>query len=173
MNQIQTLRVLWAALMGSVGLIAVVTVILPPSPAEPQSVHLIVFAAASLGIAVASFVLPRQIHRNGARGAQAEIVEIPDPDAPSGFGNAKRVRTFKDARRARSLAMMSYQQYTILGCALSESVGLFGFVLDRLGHPQVASAPFLMASLLLMALRFPSEARAVALFEGATNARLT
>jgi len=172
MNAIATLRVLWAALMSSVGLFGVVILVLPPAQVSPDTTMLIVFAVTAASTAAMSFVLPRQIHARAANAATLGIHEVPDPDAPAGFGDARRVRVFTDPARARQRAAMLYQQYTILSCALSESVALFGFVLNRLGHPPTTSLAFILAGMLLVALRFPSEQKAVELFQSATKARL-
>jgi hypothetical protein len=173
MNSIQTLRVLWGALLTSVGLFAVVMLMLPASTAEPQHVHLLTFAGLAASCALVSLLLPGRLHAAAVQQAAPAVEEVPDPDAPSGFGGAKRVRVFKDPRAARALGLRSYQQYMILGCALSESVALFGFVLNRLGHPQTTALPFILAGLALMALRFPTEQKALALLQSAAGARLT
>src|SRR5687767_5763591 len=173
MNAIATLRVLWAALMASVGLFAVVILLLPPSGATPDPLHLPLFGGVAASIAIASLLVPRQILSAAVKSAALEIEEVADPDAPSGFAGVKRVAVFKDPAQARRRAFMIYQQYTILGCALSESVALFGVVLSRLGHPPTTGLPFVLFSLLLMALRFPSEEKALALFQSAAKARLT
>ena len=172
MNPIMTMRVLWLALMSSVGLFAVVIVLLPPALATPDSMHLVLFGVTAASSAAVSFVFPRRIHESAAKAASLAVSEVPDPEAPAGFGAVTRVRMFADPRAARQKAFMLYGQYTILSCALSESVGIFGIVLNRLGHPPAIPLLFVLCSLILVALRMPSEAKAIRLFESATGARL-
>jgi hypothetical protein len=173
MNPMATLRVLWGALMTSVGLLGVVILILPPAQVSPDPTVLIVLAVTAASTAAVSFVLPRHIHARAASSSSFAVNEVPDPDAPAGFGDARRVRMFADPPRARQRAFMLYQQYTILCCALSESVAMFGVVLNRLGHPLTTSLAFVATGMVLVALRFPSEAKALELFQSATKARLS
>ena len=172
MNPIMTTRVLWAALMSSVGFFAVVILLLPPAPMPANSIHLVAFGVAAASVAAVSFVVPRVVHASAAKTASLAISEIPDPEAPAGFGGARRVRVFTDPIAARQQAFLLYSQYTILGCALSESVAIFGVVLNRMGHPPAVPLLFVLCGVILMALRFPSEAKALRLLEAATGARL-
>jgi hypothetical protein len=169
---IATMRILWAALLSSVGLFAVIILILPPAQVSPDRAQFFIFIAVAAATAVSSFVLPAQAHAANVRRAALETHDVPDPEAPAGFGDVKRVQVFKDPARARGYALGSYQMYMILGCALSEAVAMFGLVLDRLGHPPQTTLPFVIAGLLLMAVRYPVEAKAIALFEGVAKARL-
>ncbi len=170
---IATMRILWAALLTSVSLFAVLILILPPAQVSPDRVQFFIFVAVAAASTVSSFVLPAQAHGNTVRRAALETQDVPDPEAPAGFGDVKRVQVFKDPARARAYAFGSYQMYMILGCALSEAVAMLGLVLNRLGHPPLTTLPFVVAGLLLMAVRYPVEAKAIALFEGAAKARLS
>ncbi len=131
--------------------------ILPPPEGEADSTLVLLLAAVALGNAVMSFVLPEIVYRAGVRRANIPVDEVPDPNAPQGFAGATRVRIFRDPGAARALARLHFQQTFILGLALSESVGLLGFVLNRMGFSFLFTLPFFLASGVLIAVRFPTE----------------
>ncbi len=165
-----TLRVLWAAILSSMLMIAAMALVLPPSELMPESLHLFVFAGVALGSAVMSFVVPEQVFRSTL--SKLELKEAPDPQAPSGFGEASRIKVFADPARARRVVSGAYKTALILGLALSESIGILGLVLNRLGHPFAHSALFFAASVLLVALRFPAQGGAAARARRVTSAAL-
>ncbi len=172
MPQLMTLRVLWAAIVSSLLCMAGVARLVPvPAGLQPQAVFVAVFGAAALGCAVMSFVLPENVFRAALARAKLEVTEVADPNAAPGFGQASRIKSFADPKRAKAVATAAFQTAFILSLALSEAVGVFGFVLNRLGHPVQAWAPFFGAALLLLGMRFPLEEAVAARTERVTGAR--
>ena len=167
----RTLRLLWASIFSSLGIITGFAATLPPPEGEGDHTLFFILAAVALGNAAMSFVLPEIVYRAGVRRANVPVDEVPDPDAPSGFAGAKRVRVFRDPAAARSLARLHFQQSFILGLALSEAVGLLGFVLNRMGFELLFTLPFFLISGILIAVRFPTEGVAERRFAHALGAR--
>jgi hypothetical protein len=153
----RTLRLLWASIFSSVGILGGFVATLPPPEVEGDRTLLVVLAAVAIGNAALSFVLPEIVYRSAVRRANVPVDEVPDPDAAAGFAGATRVRVFRDPVTARSLARLHFQQTFILGLALSEAVGLLGFVVNRMGFSLLVSLPFLLISGILIAVRFPTE----------------
>jgi hypothetical protein len=137
-------RVLWTALMASLGIYVLMLYMVrwregaPPLPHPPDPVLLPVLSLVATTVAVMSFVMPRFLMKTAARGAKR-----PRPGEPI------------DPDLLRSL-LPRLQTPFILGCALSEAVALFGFVLGFLGFPPLYVAPFFVAGAVLMAVRFPT-----------------
>jgi hypothetical protein len=167
----RTLRLLWASIFSSLGIIAGFAAVLPPPEGEGDSTLFFLLAAVAIGNAAMSFVLPEIVYRAGVRRANVPTDEVPDPDAPSGFAGATRVRVFRDPIAARSLARSLFQQSFILGLALSEAVGLLGFVLNRMGFGLLFTLPFFLISGILIAIRFPTEGVEERRFAQALGAR--
>jgi hypothetical protein len=152
----RTLRLLWASIALGVGVFAGLTAVLPPPLAEGDPTLFFVFAAVALGNGMLSFVVPKIVYRNGLQREKIPIDEVPDPNAPAGFGSVRRVRIFRNPEAARRLARQHFRQTFIIGLALAESVAVFGFVANRLGHPQLFTLPFFLVSGVLIAVKFPS-----------------
>lgn len=152
----RTLRLLWASIFFAVGVFAGLTVVLPPPMAEGDQTLFLVLAAVALGNAMLSFVVPKSVYRNGLTREKVPIDEVPDPNAPAGFGAVTRVRVFRNPEAARRLARQHFRQTFIIGLALAESVAVIGFVMNRLGFPQLLTLPFFLVSGILIAVRFPS-----------------
>ena len=170
----QTLRILWAAMMGSVTIFAVLCFVLPePAGAHPQSVMLVVLGVAAVGSGVASFLLPANQLKVGLANLQQEVEERPatGDDASMFGGQPATQKVFKHPKKAFKKALMRYQTGFILSVALSEAVALFGFVLSRVGFSPVEFLPFFVAGLVLVAIRMPNEERIIAMFEKGTGIR--
>lgn len=167
----RTLRLLWASIFSSLGILGGFAATLPPPEVEGDRTLLLLFAAVAIGNAAMSFVLPMIIYRSGVRRANVPVDEVPDPDAAAAFAGATRVRVFRDPVAARALARLHFQQSFILGLALSEAVGLLGFVLNRMGFPLLFALPFFLISGVLIAVRFPQEGAAERRFSEELNAR--
>jgi F0F1-type ATP synthase membrane subunit c/vacuolar-type H+-ATPase subunit K len=170
------MRILWVALLISVGLYAAMLgfgVVQPPRASEPPP-FVIPFIGAAAMFAVMSFVLPRIIHRQAVSKTSLEVVAEPVPDAfAAGFRHAAPTqKVFVDPDVARRTAAACYQTPFILSLALSESVALLGFVLGFLGYGASVWAPFMVIAAVLMAVRFPTEQRIIAPFEAALGASI-
>ncbi len=170
----QTLRILWAAMMGSVAIFGVLCFVLPaPSTAEPQMALLIGLGVAAVVTAITSFWLPAQGLKTAFQNFDAETEERPaSGDDSSMFGGQPRTqKVFKHPKKAFKKALPRYNTAFILGVALSESVALFGFVLSRVGFSPIEFLPFVVVGLVLVAIRFPTEERIIALVEKETGVR--
>jgi hypothetical protein len=167
----RTLRLLWASIFSSLGILSGLAATLPEAEGEGDRTLVLLLAAVALANTVMSFVLPEIVYRAGVRRANVPIDEVPDPSAPDGFAGATRVRVFRDPTGARSLARLHFQQSFILGLALSESVGLLGFVLNRMGFSFLLTLPFFLVSGVLIAVRFPTQDIAERRFAATLGAR--
>ena len=167
-----TMRIMWASLMFSVCIMLVVVFIVPHEPVSAPAFYVPLFAAVALWCALLSFVLPKRMYVQGAKNQEI-------PLSPSQSFGGMPGGMFQDAGPARKLpahpdearrhATVLFQTQFILSLALSEAVALFGFMLGHLGFSPVQFVPFFVVSLALMALRFPTEERIVAMFEAATG----
>ena len=111
-------------------------------------------------LAVASFVVPRTVGANAAKGARAEV--LPAEPGYAGMGAAARfANPVEAARRAMALGQTTF----ILSMALSEAVSLVGLMLHMLGAPIMVSIPFFVVGTTLAAIRFPTVGRLVGDFE--------
>lgn len=156
-----TPRILWGALLASTVLFLVVLLLQPHAPSQPMPILPPALGVMALGLAVFSFVLPMQQQRATLQRAKVEVTDAPDPNA-SGiipYRDAPKRRVFADPAAAETAAFVAYQTPLILGCALSEAIATFGFVLGFLGHPPAVFLPFFVLSWILIAVRFPTLAR--------------
>lgn len=170
---IQTLRILWGAIFAAtllflgVGLFSA-----QPSETYPATLG-IVLAVAAMASAGASLLLPPFLLRQALGRAEVEVVEEPDPDADSLYRDQVSTRrVFADPDAARSRAMQLFYTPFILGCALAESVAIYGLVLLFLGAPRAQALPFFVISWVLLLTRVPTEAKATAPLEAALGAKL-
>ncbi|MBK7583106.1 MAG: hypothetical protein IPI67_23270 [Myxococcales bacterium] len=173
-QRLMTPRILWAAMLFStvVFLFIVFTVKNPetnPIPLMPPALGFV-----ALVVAAVSVILPAHQQRNALAQNKLELAEAADPNASSIIPDrdAPKRRVFANAKAAEKAAFMAYQTGLILGCALSESVALFGFVLGFQGHPPQFFLPFFVVSWILFAVRFPTLDRVLVPLEKATGAVL-
>jgi hypothetical protein len=169
-SPIQTLRLICLAI-ASTNLVyfGVLFAIKRPDGMEnPMLLPALGFAA--LSVAGASIVIPNLLWKNALKAQRIESKEQEDPDSPSGF--RKTVRVAVDPGAALSKIRAGYATKTILGCALGESVGLFGFVLGMLGLAPVMTLPFFIVSLGLILNHYPSEGKMVQTAETALGIRI-
>lgn len=168
-------RILWAALMFSCviygGLVA--GELVAPAAVTSDPTMVLAFAAAAIGSAVASFVIPATMLRQGFGRLELAVEEREDPAAATLFRDAPpRVRFVADPVAARSAVYGRFFAPFILSLALSESVAIFGLVGAMSGFFTIPIAlAFVGAALVLQAVRFPTSARLVALVEKHTGAR--
>jgi hypothetical protein len=160
-------RILYAALVGSTVLLAVVAFVVPidGAPSAPAPPMLVAMGVAALGAAVASFVVPVRLVSSGAHARAVRVV-------PGVVGNDGAVgpATFGEPAQALRQALLVAQTMLVLEMALSEAVSLLGFVLNRLGAPPAQFLPFLAAGTVLAALRFPTASHMLGPYERAHGA---
>src|SRR5579883_1552809 len=70
-----TMRILWAALLASVAIIAFMTTRLPAQPDAARPMAVLVLAGVAAGCAVASFVLPAIVYAGNLRRRRPEVRE--------------------------------------------------------------------------------------------------
>lgn len=167
---LQTLRIVCGAIAFTnliyFGILFAVT--RPNQLENPMMLPVMGFVAMS--VAVMSVVFPDFMWKGALKSAQIPAHEQEDPDSPSGFRKTIRVASNPEQLIARLRA--GYQTKTILGCALGESVALFGFVLGFLGLPIVMTLPFFLVSMGLILNHFPSEAKMLKTAEGILDMRI-
>lgn len=171
-SPVGTLRVLWAALLGSNAVYLVVSEVLReqrPPDAPPVDVTMVgALGLASLIAAVVSVLLPGRLLRGAAQGAplatRAEVSSDPLA-ATQGFRRAPpTAAAWDDPAAARDAALRAYRAPFIVGMALAESISINGLVLAALGAPRLTVAPFFALGAALQLARFPTEARVMEAF---------
>jgi hypothetical protein len=162
------LRIIWGAILTTVSaFVAVLAFGVRIGSKPPESALLVGLGAAALLLAVASQVLFRLVLRQGLARETPRIDEVHDQHSPLAQyrGATPTRRVFANRDQAMLIALRALQSATIVGVAVSESVGLLGFVLGLHGFGVLEVAPFFALSMLLMLLLFPSEGRAIAALE--------
>lgn len=159
--------ILWIALLNSTVVYLVVIHLRPPVPAPTDPTLLFILAPAALGVAAASFVVPKIV----AKGSLLAL-RIPVEPAPNFSDHPAGTRLFVDAAQARRTARAALFTPLILRFALAESVSVFGLVAAFNGYPTTAYLGFFLVSWLLFALAYPAESNDDALLEWAYDARL-
>lgn len=176
---LQTLRILWFALLTSNVLYVAVLLFLRanrqgPAPV-PDPMLAPAFALAALGLAATSVLLPPRLYASAAAAttvATREDIKDDPMGAQQGFRRpAASERIFADASLARSAALGAYMSPFIVGMALAEAVSLLGFVLGFLGGAAVVFLPFFVVGVALQASRFPALPTVERAFEAAQGAR--
>jgi hypothetical protein len=154
-----TPRILWAALLFSqlvyFGLLVAPGIL--PRPPAPEPVMFYGIASAALVVAVLSYALPAFLWRAAAARTNVDTKPIDAPARSAAYRAEVGPRGFADREAALTLAVQRGLTPFILGCALNESVALFGFVLGFVGFPRLWVLPFFVASWLMMLPRFPTE----------------
>jgi hypothetical protein len=169
----QTIRILWAALMASVVMLGVVSFVVSGQGHSPQFAMLIGLGVSAVAEAVMSFVLPANGLKTGFRTFSAETVERSAPGDESAMfgGQATTQKVFKHPGKAFKAGLIRYQTAFILSLALSEAVAINGVILAQLGFDPVEFLPFVAVGFLLMAIRYPTEERIMAVIEKGTGVR--
>lgn len=154
-----TPRILWAALLFSqvIYFAMLAAGLFPRPPVPPEPAMLYGLAGAALVVAVLSWVLPAWLWRSAAARTNVATKPIETPARSAAYRAEVGPRGFADREAALTLAMQRGFTPFILGCALNESVALFGFVLGFLGFPLLTILPFFVISWLMMLPRFPTE----------------
>lgn len=176
-QSLQTMRVLWAALIGSVFVYPVVLVAthhVEPSAHPPDTTMVIMFSVMSVAVAVASVVMPKTLARNAiaqrlaADPLPTEERQDYDDRGEHGFREAaavRRRRVFSNPVEAEQMAHRMGRTPFILGMALAEAVAHFGLTLGILGAGLWYAAPFFVVCLALQVPRFPTREGLLRAFE--------
>lgn len=115
-----------------------------------------VLAAMAVALAIASFVLPRAMYRQALRSEKLDVREEADPNA---------VGMYRDTAPRQRITF-------ILSVALCEAIAIMGVVVSQLGFEVAYAFGFIGTGALLIALRFPTEARVIAPIEAVFDAKL-
>ncbi len=173
--RLQTMRIIWGAILWSTFLYLFVVFFLRQNgtpPAEGGSPLMApLFAALSVGLAAASIALPRVLQRTQLRAKQWRVTELP-PGERLFSDRRGRSRHFEDPERVRAESLPVLQSTFIIGMALAEAIALFGFVLLLLGFSWTWGMPFFAVCWVLMLGRFPSQAKLDEQVEAAYDADL-
>ncbi len=170
MMVLRKLTLVWAALLAWSAFFTALHYIAPPPAAVAPPIAMMPFMLGfvSVAIVVVSFVLPRQVLRASFRAAGLPVTDEPDPTAPADYRAQQPTRRVLRVDDALFTSIcVRYQAPLIVSIALSESVGLFGVVLDRLAFPMSQCAPFFVAGTLLIAARAPTKRAILAAVERA------
>jgi len=169
-----TLRLIWGALTASIGLYVLALVFLTSNPEyEPQQPpqHLMAWLmVAAMGTGVASLWLPQFRQRRRLREIDFETVEVEDPDHMPGVG--RTIREAADPSAVRQKALATFQTAMLVGCALAESVALWGFAGCMMGLELVEVAPFFLVAFVLISVHFPTWTKVLAPLEQLRGVRV-
>jgi hypothetical protein len=174
-EKLQTMRIIWGALLMSTFMYLVVVFVVQQNgtrPTEEISPLLApAFALAAVGLAVASVVLPRAMLKTALLAKRWRIGELPAEQRL--FSDRQgRSRYFSDPQSVRGEAFPAQQTSFMVGMALAEAVALFGFMLLYLGFGWAWGTPFFVVCWGLMLTRFPSSKRLDQQIEQAYDADL-
>src|SRR5579883_1178992 len=115
-----TMRILWAALLASVAIIAFMTTRLPAQPDAARPMAVLVLAGVAAGCAVASFVLPAIVYAGNLRRRRPGPREAFTYRSAAAAGDP--IGEFAEPDMAAVQAVASGQVAFILRLALSEAV---------------------------------------------------
>jgi len=175
--RLRTMRILWAALIGSVGMLGVMLhVIGAPAERGAMPPHMdVMLGAFSVGVGIMSLAFPARLFAMTVRNAKLDIESRPGEARPE-RGDVRQPlptdRVFVDPELARGRAMGLWQQPLLIGMALAESIALMGFMLGFVGESMPVASAFFVAALVLMLLRYPRLSAIERALEQAANARL-
>jgi len=171
-KRLKTVRTLWFGLVASVCMF-VVALAFEKKPLHAEPFMAPVLALLALGVAVASFVIPANMRKTAYAKVDLPVEEVPDTSTSDVIPDrdAPKRRVFAKPDEALEKAFARYQTPFILSMALSEAVGLFGFMLGRFGFSPLVYGPFFVVSVALMVLRFPTLPKILEPFERAANAK--
>lgn len=127
---LKTTRLIWGSMFMSLGLFAFMPQVIP-STREPIAGLLYMFAGIGLMDVAMSFALPWLM-----------------------FSKPLKARTLPPEK-----VNITFQSTRIIACALSESIGIFGFVLYFLGEKPLVTYIFVALAAVTLALHFPRQPR--------------
>jgi hypothetical protein len=172
-SPLRTLRILYAAIVSSTVVVALLGFLLPPTGLTPPPLVAPLLGVVAVVDAVLSFVMPSFLLGKAVLASPPEVEVELDAAEAAGFraaSPARRVVRMTDEVVRRYAQPL--QSSTIVGLALSEAISLFGLVLSRLGADWRACAPFFAAGTCLALLRVPSIAPLASALARATGAEL-
>jgi hypothetical protein len=170
-----TNRILWGSILFSSLLFPVVLVLIEQDkPQLREPIVMPVLGVLAVTAAIMSRVLPTFMRRQAFAREQIRIEQQTDPHSAMALyrGAAPTRRVFADREGARMIAMRVQQTTSILGLALSEAVGLFGFALGYIGFEVWQAAPFFVVGWILILTLFPTERAAIRALERHYDATL-
>lgn len=176
-QKLVTLRILWGAMIASVGMFGVVLFILRgqgglPSGPPPTAMYG-ALGVIALGLVGASVIVPRRMFRHALAQQKFELGEQPKEGAFGQYrAESPTERVFAEPREAFDRALTLYQVPLILGCALGEAASLNGFVLGFMGAPFEIAAVFLAVGAAAIAEKHPSIAFVTKQLEAAHDAKM-
>lgn len=170
---LQTPRILWLGLLSSTFMFMVVGFVGAPQDLELDPTMLYVFAGLGVMEVVMSFLLPAHIRRRSYLDAKFAVEEVPDAKAEAMFRDSPpMIRQFAEPEKVRArLGALSWTAF-IIELAMGDAVAVFGLVLAMLGGDPMEWLPFMVVGALLIAIRFPTEARFVKALERVYDARM-
>jgi hypothetical protein len=164
-----TLRIVWFALLASTFMYLGLAVAVLAKTAQKPQVDVMLFAlpVVALLVTIMSFVLPPFLYRQAANAGDLEIKGEVVPNAyPDRYREAVPKRqVFADPEAAMSKAYASFMTPFILSLALSEAVAIFGLVIVMMGFGVSMGVPYFLFGATLIAVRFPSHSKVLAMFE--------
>jgi hypothetical protein len=171
-----TLRVLWMGMMTSSVLFVVVLFIVRGNRgnmSQPNPILPVVLGVIGVGMAVASYLVPRVWYRNILATKKVAIEEEAKPGA---FGQYRQEgpteRVFAKPRDAFNQALRLYNTPFILSMALAEAISIDGLVVGMTGHPVAVALPFFLVGTGLIAEKFPSVSFITKQIERAHDAKM-
>ncbi len=168
--RIRVPRIVWGAMLASLGAYAAAIVTsVQGAPPGGELLPLPVLIGLAASCAIASFVAPSLVHRQAIARATIAVEELPLNTAPTGYRSTGG-RYLRLTPAVYDIALALYFTPLILSLALSEAVAIFGVLAGFSGMPPTHWAPFLGASALLIAVRFPTWRAAIAPIEKHTGA---
>lgn len=170
-------RILWGALVMSTFMyLGVLQVVVRPTTA-PDPMLFWALAAAAMGSAAASVMVPDLVGRNALHRAVDGLLRTRGdfhPDAmPSPRDAGLTAEVIDNGDQVLRAAAPVLQTRFIMGMALSESVALMGFIAAFLGFPLMQALGYFGVAWALMAWRFPREEAMRAWVESALGVRFS
>jgi hypothetical protein len=148
---LRTHRILWLALIVSLGFYGVVATIVPLGSGVPAAAHLLV--SIFIGLSVVILVIAQWLR----------VRLMPPLAPPTSLGDVLHEQDTPEARRALSQLSITY----IVSWALSEAVGMLGLIATFVVHQQVYFVGFSAVAFLFLLLYRPDPDEVTGALRGA------
>ena len=174
-QRLLTARILFGAMSVTPVMLAGLVMFTPalqPGPAAipwlPQA-----FLVVALALAGASFLVPERARRNAMEALRPHITreEIVESDVLNYRDGGKLRSVLRLTKPVSQLLFGGYQTSMIMSLALSEAIGVLGLGVAPFSPTIAWPLGFLVASWVLILVRFPTAGRIIAPVEEALNAR--